>query len=121
MSTWTGGSFGRDEDRALHDHPWPFIVIPLWRGYIEHNEKRVMILDDPNDKFDSDHVVQNTTRVYPILGTRFRRSEYRHRVELFEGKAAWSLFIRFTKERVWGFWTPSFVPWNQFWKDNKCE
>jgi hypothetical protein len=25
-----------DEDRALHDHPWPFLVIPIWRGYIEY-------------------------------------------------------------------------------------
>lgn len=27
-----------DEDRALHDHPWPFLVIPLWRGYTEHSD-----------------------------------------------------------------------------------
>ncbi len=27
-----------DEDRALHDHPWSFIVIPLWGGYIEHSD-----------------------------------------------------------------------------------
>src|SRR5688500_17625240 len=26
-----------DEDRALHDHPWAFLVIPIWRGYIEHS------------------------------------------------------------------------------------
>ena len=26
-----------DEDRALHDHPWSFLVIPLWRGYVEHH------------------------------------------------------------------------------------
>ena len=25
-----------DEDRALHDHPWTFYSLILWRGYLEH-------------------------------------------------------------------------------------
>ncbi len=29
-----------DEDRALHDHPWPFFVLPIWRGYREHSARR---------------------------------------------------------------------------------
>ncbi len=91
-----------DEDRALHDHPWDFIVIPIWRGYLEHNDRGV-------------------TRVYPIIGTRFRRCTYRHRVELIEEKRAWSLFIRFRYTRTWGFWPKGgFVDWRKWWND-LCE
>jgi hypothetical protein len=91
-----------DEDRALHDHPWHFIVIPVWRGYIEHNDA-------------------GARRVWPILGVRFRRATYRHRVQLIDGKPAWSLFIRFKHLREWGFWpSEGFILWNKWWQD-KCE
>lgn len=91
-----------DEDRALHDHPWNFIVIPLWRGCREHNDRGVR-------------------SVRPLFGTRFRGAEYRHRVELRDGKPAWSLFIRFAKRREWGFWPKEgFTLWNKWWQD-KCE
>lgn len=91
-----------DEDRALHDHPWNFIVIPIWRGYREHNVKGVR-------------------RVLPILGIRYRRARYRHKVELIDGKPAWSLFIRFRYRRVWGFWPKEgFKNWRQWWSD-LCE
>lgn len=92
-----------DEDRALHDHPWDFLVVPLWRGYREHNDRGI-------------------TEVRPLLGTRFRRAEYRHRVELREGKPAWSLFCRFRSRRVWGFWDKvlGFINWNKWWQSNKC-
>jgi hypothetical protein len=91
-----------DEDRALHDHPWNFIVIPIWRGYIEHNDK-------------------GSRRVWPIISARFRKAEYRHRVELIGGKSAWSLFFRFKSYREWGFWPKDgFILWNKWWQD-KCE
>jgi hypothetical protein len=91
-----------DEDRALHDHPWSFIVIPLWGGYIEHNSA-------------------GRRRVRPLISTRYRSAEYRHRVELIDGRPSWSLFIRFTKRREWGFWEKSgFVLWNKWWEE-KCE
>jgi len=91
-----------DEDRALHDYPWNFIVIPIWRGYNEFNLKGIK-------------------RVYPLLGTRYRKAEYRHRVELIDDKPAWSLFIRLRKRRVWGFWPiHGFVDNETWWKD-LCE
>lgn len=84
-----------DEDRALHDHPWAFIVIPIWRGYREHNDRGV-------------------TRVLPILGTRMRKATYRPRVELIDGRQAWSLFFRFRYVRLWGFWPKAgFVDWKK--------
>lgn len=91
-----------DEDRALHDHPWAFIVIPIWRGYIEHNDR-------------------GQRRVLPILGIRCRPATYRHRVQLINGQPAWSLFIRFRKRRLWGFWPKGkFVSWKDWWS-NLCE
>lgn len=80
-----------DEDRALHDHPWSFLVIPIWRGYWEHREiqwKCACI--GPKDSegrcihcLDSGYrAIQVIRRVLPILGTRFRHGTYRHRVEL---------------------------------------
>lgn len=92
-----------DEDSALHDHPWPFLVIPLWRGYHEVNDR-------------------GTSNVLPLLGTRLRPAEYRHRVALRDGKPSWSLFFRFRKTREWGFWPKAgFIKWNEWWKTNKCE
>lgn len=137
-----------DEDRACHDHPWDFLVIPLWRGYIEHSEgkcpyKHPCLLCVGGETRPEMCTIQTHRRVLPILGTRFRRAEYRHRVELLPemvntqspwdtpgiltpertGKelAAWSLFIRFTKRRQWGFWTNNvFQHWNA-WLQEKCE
>jgi hypothetical protein len=95
-----------DEDRALHDHPWNFIVVPIWRGYFEHN---------PTGR----------RRVWPIIGARFRRGTYRHRVELVRAAGielpSWSVFFRFREFRDWGFWMPEgWVQWNRWWQD-KCE
>jgi len=120
-----------DEDRALHDHPWNFIVIPLWRGYHEHSDR-------------------GRRRVWPIIGARFRRGDYKHRVELLPcddsrtctyfqdpnefdveedcpkcagtgTMPSWSLFIRFREFREWGFWMPEgWIQWNRWWQD-KCE
>src|SRR6266576_3765132 len=83
-----------DEDRALHDHPWNFITIILWRGYLEHSPT-------------------GTRRLWP--GTiHWRPATWRHRAELIDGKSAWTLIIRFREHRMWGFWMPQgFVPWNK--------
>jgi hypothetical protein len=110
-----------DEDRALHDHPWAFLVIPIWRGYMEHNE---IVADAPVP--GGVHRWDNKTRVLPFIGTRYRNELYRHRVELLTDAAgkplpAWSLFFHFEKRREWGFWPKEgFIQWNKWWQD-KCE
>lgn len=114
-----------DEDRALHDHPWDFFVLPVWRGYIEHSSRN-LTLDEKLvvvrlSQADLNAPVPMWRRVLPIIGARFRRGEYRHRVELIDGKPAWSIFIRFTERRAWGFWPrEGFTAWNKWWQD-KCE
>lgn len=112
-----------DEDRALHDHPWSFLVIPLWGGYIEHSDR------EPNADERLSYLRHGTSlervpvrrRVRPIISARYRDVTYRHRVELIESRPSWSLFFRFTKVREWGFWPKEgFVLWNKWWQD-KCE
>ena len=73
-----------DSDRALHDHPWPFITIPLRRGYWEHR-------------------VQGTTSLKP-LRAYYRPATWSHRVELIDGKPAWTLVVHGKRCRKWGFW-----------------
>jgi hypothetical protein len=131
-----------DEDRALHDHPWPFLVIPIWRGYVEHSDQPHVCGDcDGCGTVELSQFIPTATetvlcgwcggsgeyrrpiqrRVFPFIGARYRSETYRHRVELIDGKPAWSIFIRFRECRDWGFWMPGgFVQWNQFWKE-KCE
>lgn len=134
-----------DEDRALHDHPWDFIVIPIWRGYFEHSESRwgdvsLWDLDRMTEPIpprttttdlvtgvlqvnpvDLDKVVGLRRRVRPFLGTRFRRGTYRHRVELIEGRCSWSIFIRFRKFRDWGFWPKDGFILNSTWWKERCD
>lgn len=106
-----------DEDRALHDHPWNFLVIPIWRGYIEHSDR-----ENPTTGVRS----EVSARVWPIIGMRLRQAEYRHRVELLNGKdgqplPSWSIFLRFKSRRLWGLWPKEgFVAWNKWWQQ-KCE
>ncbi len=131
-----------DEDRALHDHPWSFLVIPLWGGYIEHSDRPATqyekmaaisswsainsIIPDALDLAALDEQLGRRIavqrHVWPFISTRYRNTEYRHRVELIESRPSWSIFFRFTKLREWGFWPKSgFIQWNRWWQENKCE
>jgi len=73
-----------DEDRALHDHPWPFITLILWRGYFEHCQ-------------------DGTIRRRWPLTVHYRPAEWRHRVELIGGRKAVTIVIRFRERRLWGY------------------
>lgn len=131
-----------DEDRAVHSHPWPFLVIPIWRGYIEHTTPRWSLPWWPwskthqNTYWSTEDGVpvcleQRQRRVYPIISARYRAATFRHRVELFRALSAetgcpadlpaWSLFFHFTKEREWGFHpAQGFVNWKEWWSSHKC-
>jgi hypothetical protein len=117
-----------DEDRALHDHPWSFITVILWRGYLEHTERRCPrcvaggyhAFAGECAQCDDKKTVAVIKRKWPGM-ICFRRAEHRHRVELVAGKPAWTLVIRFKERRDWGFWERGgFVQWNKWWQNN-CE
>jgi hypothetical protein len=81
-----------DEDKCLHDHPWPFITIILRSGYREQL---------PSGTF--------WRRPGTLL---LRPARSAHRIEV--DKPAWSLVIVGRKWRAWGFFTRdgwrAFVP-----------
>jgi len=80
-----------DEDRALHDHPWTFYSLILWRGYLEHTRGGVQ-------------------RIRPRRIIK-RKPWWTHRVELIDAKPACTLVWTGRRVRVWGFHT------EEGWKD----
>lgn len=84
-----------DDDRALHDHPWPNVSYVLFGQYLEHTPEGSFL------RQAGDVVVRAATD--------------RHRLELIDSKPCISLFSTGPKVRDWGFWCPQgFVPWQQF-------
>lgn len=75
-----------DDERALHDHPWPNFSW-LIEGVFHRRA---------GDKVD-------------------RAATSRHRIELIDGQPATSLFFTGPKEREWGFHCPQgWVHWQEF-------
>lgn len=118
-----------DDDRALHDHPWWFVSIILWGGYIEiapRDMRTWVLVRRRGQRF----VLDTVTRVnwmWPqlVLDTvtrecgpgriLFRRAEDAHRLMLRRpahlGGESWSLVITGRPTRPWGFYCP------QGWRD----
>lgn len=102
-----------DDDRALHDHPWPNCSL-LLAG--EYNE--VVFVRPPAHGMP----LPLSTKVRRRPGRPiFRRARTAHRVVLLrdsEGKPqpCWSLFFTGANLRSWGFWCPMgrWVHWRSF-------
>lgn len=89
-----------DDDRALHDHPWPFMSFLLSGSYQEITDTSIIL----RQRFSSG----------------IHKASHRHRVVLLEGAQrrelpCWTLVITGPKIREWGFWCPrGFVHWKSF-------
>lgn len=134
--------FLRDDDRALHDHPWWFVSAILKSGYIEHFEE------------DGREMMRCRTSVLDVRSPfwwrciAFRPATWRHRVALPHGFNAqgradsavprvpcWTLIVTGPRVRTWGFWCKDrstltysnrhgsrslplererFIPWDEF-------
>ncbi len=82
-----------DDDRAHHDHPWPYVTVVLGGGYWE--KKPV---------YDSEGVYLGDSRIWYGPGSiMFRSAESWHRLEVPEGQTAWTLFITGKYVQKWGF------------------
>lgn len=91
-----------DHDRVLHDHPWAFLSVILWRGYLE---------ETPTGK----------SRKWPGM-ILFRPAHWTHRVALVDGKPAVSLVICGPHQRPWGFYTPQgWIHWAEYFQTMGCE
>lgn len=81
--------FWASDPDGLHDHPWASISYVLKGGYMERIAGR---LDIPERTAGS---------LY------FRSAEESHRIALRDGDepgSCWTLFIRFRRKRLWGFY-----------------
>ena len=76
---------GSDDDRAMHDHPWPWTSFLIEGSYIEHTPEGSVLRE-------AGSVVS-------------RPADALHRVELPEGGRAVTLFFTGPIERAWGFMT----------------
>jgi hypothetical protein len=84
-----------DDDRALHDHPWPNTSFLIFGCYIEHTPEGAFL------RSAGDVVTRPATAL--------------HRLEVIPGMRAISLFLTGPKEREWGFACPrGWVHWRDF-------
>lgn len=77
-----------DDDRALHDHPWPWLSMILGGRYVEHTIR-------------AGGIHQRRERSAGSVAMRLPWTA--HRVEVFDGELAWTLFVTGPVLRTWGF------------------
>lgn len=100
-----------DDDRALHDHPWPNVTIVLRGGYQEVVPMRQRQLP----AWDHAGATRTHARTEGQCITRLRPS-MRHRLVVAPGSVgAWTLFITGPVMHRWGFYCRhGFVHWRVF-------
>ncbi len=118
-----------DDDRDLHDHPWPFATLLLWGRYTEH----VPVHTPPEWKerrFKPCKMITKS-RMFGPGSLIFHKAEDCHRLDLelsaittdrgppidgyWQFKPVWTLFIAGPRQREWGFHTPTgWVPWEEY-------
>jgi hypothetical protein len=116
-----------DEDREVHDHPWPFISLILCGGYDEvtpppSTQKWLLqweVANEVQTMADPRYIVRRRYRPGSLL---FRPARWAHRVELLDlVHGSWSLVIVFPKVREWGFHTlRGWLPWRVFHGQAGC-
>lgn len=111
--------FHRSDGKDLHDHPWAFASLILWRGYIEET----VCLECQGDGWFVHWAYGQATcercggngrvrsKAWPAT-ILFRRPAHTHRVELIDEKPAWTLIVRGPYVRTWGFWVDG--AWESF-------
>ena len=93
----------RSDVRTPHDHPWWFVSLILWGGYVEHSPKH-----------------SEGMRGYGPGSLLFRGAEWVHRLELVQ--PTWTLVLVGKRERKWGFHTlAGWVYWKDYgYKEEGC-
>jgi hypothetical protein len=113
--------FMRDDDeRALHDHPWPSVSFILAGGYWEYLPR------DGGREFmpgSTLHPAGALVALWRAPGAIvFRRPITAHRIAIPTDRQVWTLFIVGPRVRDWGFRCPQgFVPWRHYTKNNGAE
>ncbi len=113
------------DDDCMHDHPWSFISIILWRGYVEHSPdySNVTIpVPELLKKYSYEvKYLKVIKKLYGFGSVLWRPAPSIHKLELF-GPAI-SLVITFRKKREWGFYTwQGWQKWSTFIRSGrKCD
>lgn len=108
--------FHRSDANDLHDHPWNFVSLILWRGYIEETFEF-----NPFFHKDKYRITRRKQKRYYPGQILIRKAEHAHRVQLINGKKAITLVFMSRYIRQWGFFTKN--GWSNFidyFKINKC-
>lgn len=92
------------DDDCMHDHPWSFISIILWGGYIEHRPSGSDVAIWKNSVIEK--------RLYGPGSILWRPCPSIHKLEIFQ--PATTLVITFKRQREWGFWTKD--GWKEWYK-----
>lgn len=118
--------FHRSDADEHHDHPWNFVSVILWRGYIEETKGLVKrdfhsLCDYPKILIHGLYEVGSVRkRVWPGM-ILYRKAEHRHRVELVNGKKAVTLVFMFKRRREWGFFTKrGWQNWREYFAERGC-
>lgn len=109
-----------DEDRALHDHPWPSLSILLRGGLTETYAPIPALAAEP---------AHHVTRTLAPGAVVWRGPRFAHRLALpldadLNPSPAITLFIVGPRLREWGFWCPKASPaggwreWTEFVSPN---
>lgn len=103
-----------DDDRALHDHPWPFLSLMLRGEYLALTANGVS--PTAYARMPPAERESNTRRSHRLAGSLgVYRARHSHRVELIDGRTCWTLVITGPKIREWGFWCPrGWRHWREF-------
>lgn len=102
--------FGRsDDDRALHDHPWPSLSICIKGCMREYyydtywlRRSRYIILEEEKRHISAGQII-------------YRPAAFAHRLELYDKEPVWTIFITGATIRQWGFFCPKgWRHWKEF-------
>lgn len=101
-----------DDDRAFHDHPWPYVSIILKGGYTERTPR-----------FNDGLYAGTSLKSYRAGAVLFRRARHLHTLIVPDGMDTWTLFITGPKVQSWGFVeNPAFkVYWREYLNDYDSE
>lgn len=100
FNVWLHKYSGSDDDRALHDHPWPSVSFLLKGRISEFYETHIWSIFGEKVQYET---LRHVPRGWPV----FRGAKFKHRIILIEGPA-WTLFVTGPRWRKdWFFWCKS--------------
>lgn len=103
-----------DDDRALHDHPWPNVSIVLSGQYAEVTVSRRTGRILRRNPGLSCWPYGTVTKLRQALSVVFRRATTPHRLVVDPARPVWTLFITGPRWRDWGFHFPhAWVPFQK--------